>query len=234
MPEKILSDSQNPTVKSDQNPVIEHLETLAEAVSNAATHGMGFLLSVCAFIALIAYAMPYHNTFKMVSSIMYGGSLIAMYGSSTIYHSMPHSRSTLKRFFRILDHSAIYLLIAGTYTPFALVSINGTWGWILFGIQWGFALFGITFKLIFGHRYGLLSTIIYLFMGWIGLVAIVPIWHALPAPALWWLLAGGLIYTGGVAFYLWERLPFSHTIWHMFVLAASACHFVAILFYVIR
>jgi hemolysin III len=233
MPNKTFPESQNPTVESNQNTVIEHLETLAEAVANSVTHGLGFFLSISAFITLIIYAMPSDNTLKMASSIIYGGALVAMYGSSTLYHSLPHSYSALKRFFRILDHSAIYLLIAGTYTPFALVTIHGNWGWILFGIQWGLALFGIAFKLVYGHRYELLSTVIYLFMGWIGMVAIMPIWHALAAPGLWWLLAGGLIYMVGVGFYLWERLPFSHTIWHVFVLAASACHFIAILFYVI-
>lgn len=205
-------------------------ESVAEAVANAITHGFGLMLSISALVILLVCSALHNNVLKIVSSAFYGSSLIAMYGASTLYHSVPIPK--IKYYLRILDHSAIYLLIAGTYTPFTLVTLHGAWGWTLFSIVWSLALFGILFKLRFTHRFELVSTIIYLVMGWLAVVAAKPVWHALPAPALTLIALGGLAYTGGVAFYLWER-PFSHTIWHIFVLAASACHFFAILFYVI-
>jgi hemolysin III len=168
---------------------------------------------------------------KIISSIFYGSSLVIMYASSTLYHSFSYPK--LKRYFRILDHTSIYLLIAGTYTPFTLVTLDGAWGWTLFGIIWGLAIFGITFKLIFKHRFEIMSLIIYLIMGWICLIAVKPLWEALPLGGLTWMLLGGLAYTGGITFYVWEKLPFSHTIWHLFVLMGSTCHFIAVLFYVI-
>lgn len=208
----------------------EAAESVAEAIANSITHGFGLLLSITALVILTTIAYIHNDPLKIFSSIVYGSSLVAMYGASTLYHSMPLPK--IKYYLRILDHSAIYLLIAGTYTPFALITLHGTLGWTLFAVIWGLALFGIIFKLLFTHRFALLSTVIYLVMGWLVIFVIKPIWYALPTTGLVLLIAGGLAYTGGIVFYAWEK-PFSHTIWHVFVLAASACHFFAILFYVI-
>lgn len=226
MKEKVL-----PNSSASQNEVIAQLETVAEAIANVVTHGFGALLGIAALIILVVFAAIQDNALKIVSSAIYGSSLVAMFATSTLYHSFRYSR--FRRALRTLDHSAIYFLIAGTYTPLTLITLNGTWGWTLFSIVWGLAIFGISFKLMFVHRFEILSTIIYLVMGWLCIVAIKPIWNALPAGALTWLVLGGLAYTGGVAFYVWERLRFSHTIWHVFVLIGSLCHFFAILFYVI-
>jgi hemolysin III len=132
-----------------------------------------------------------------------------------------------------MDHSAIYLLIAGTYTPFTLVLLRGSWGWSLFGVIWGLALSGILFKIFFINRFNVLSTLIYLLMGWLIIIAFQPLMHHIPVKGLYWLLAGGIAYSAGTVFYLWEKLPFHHAIWHLFVLAGSVCHYFAVLFYVL-
>lgn len=229
MKEKVLSNNRSNT--SSQNETVTQLETFAEAVGNIVTHGLGALLSIAALIILLVFSAEQNNALKIFSSAVYGSSLVAMFAASTLYHSFRYSR--FRRVLRTLDHSTIYFLIAGTYTPLTLITLDGTWGWPLFSIVWAIAIFGISFKLIFGHRYEILSTVLYLVMGWLCVVAIKPLWDALPAGALIWIALGGLAYTGGVVFYLWERLRFGHTIWHVFVLIGSLCHFFAILFYVI-
>ena len=214
-----------PTIKYNRP-----LESFGEAIANSVTHGFGALLSVSALVILIIYSSIDNNTLKIVSSIIYGSSLVAMYSASTLYHSLRSLR--LKHYLRILDHSTIYLLIAGSYTPFLLITLHGPWGWSLFGVVWSIAIAGIVFKLFFVHRFELLSTFLYLAMGWLVVIAAKPLWEALPGTALIWLALGGLSYTGGVVFYVWKR-PFSHTIWHLFVLAGSAFHFVGVFYYVI-
>ena len=154
-----------------------------------------------------------------------------LYTASTLYHAARSPRA--KKIFKTLDHSCIYLLIAGTYTPFTLVTLRGSWGWTLFGTVWGLSLFGIIFKIFFVYRFKILSTIVYLIMGWLAIVAIRPLASALSTGGLLWVVAGGFFYTFGVVFYLGQKIPFHHSIWHMFVLGGSACHFVAIMLYVL-
>ena len=206
-------------------------QSLTEEIANAATHGIGFILSISALVLLIVFAVVQNNAYMVVGGAIFGSTLIAMYGASTLYHSFQQLDS--KRIFKILDHSAIYLLIAGTYTPFVLVTLHGVWGWSLFGIIWGLAILGVYFKIFFVYKFENLSTIIYILMGWLVVIAAKPICQNLPLPGIMWLLGGGLLYTFGVVFYLWEGLFLHHSIWHLFVIAGSVCHFFAVLFYVI-
>ena len=202
-----------------------------EEVAHSVTHGVGFFLSIAALVVLVVLASHNGDPWRIVSFSLYGASLILLYGVSTLYHSIPHV--TAKKVFRLLDHMSIYVLIAGTYMPFALVPLRGPWGWSLFGAILGLAVLGITFKLIHRHRYEVLSVIIYLLMGWLVLIAIVPILRHVPAGGVVWLVGGGAAYTLGTIFDAWEKLPFNHAIWHLLVLAGSLCHFFAIYFYVL-
>lgn len=202
-----------------------------EELANSVTHGIGIALSLAALVILVVYAGMQGDGWKIVSFSIYGTSLVVLYTASTLYHSFSSERA--KHYLKIFDHSAIYLLIAGTYTPFLLVMIRGTWGWTLFGIIWGLAIIGIIFKLFFVHRFHIVSTIIYLLMGWLIIVAFRPLITHVPERGLYWLLAGGLSYSFGVVFYLWERIPYHHAIWHLFVLGGSIFHFFAVLFYVL-
>ena len=154
-----------------------------------------------------------------------------MYASSTVYHSLSNPKA--KHLFRIVDHASIYLLIAGSYTPFVLVTLKGSLGWTMFTIIWSLAFAGVLFKLFFVHKFELLSTIIYLLMGWMALIVIKPLYQLLPSGGLAYIVEGGLCYTVGVIFFIWERLKFSHVLWHLFVLAGSSCHFLAVLLYVV-
>ncbi len=201
-----------------------------EEMANTITHGIGIGFSIAGLILLVVRAAMYGNAWEVVSFSIYGASLILLYSASTLYHGFRSPR--VKEVLRIFDHSAIYLLIAGTYTPFLLVTLRGPWGWSLFGTIWGLAILGITFKLIFGPRYDILSTIFYLLMGWVVIIAIKPLLSALPFAGLMWLLAGGLAYSLGVIFYAWEKLPYNHAIWHGFVLTGSLFHFFAVFFYI--
>lgn len=198
---------------------------------NAVTHGIGTLLALVGLLALISVAYLYGGVWHLVSFSIYGVSLVMLYLASTLYHSFTNEK--LKYLFKIFDHAAIYLLIAGTYTPFTLVPLHGTLGWIIFGVIWGLACVGIGFKVFFVKRFKLLSTICYIVMGWFMFVAIKPLIAALPMNGFYWLLAGGLFYTVGSVFYLARRLPYNHMIWHLFVLAGSACHFITIFYYVL-
>jgi len=198
---------------------------------NVISHGIGFLLSIAALVLLVVYASIYGTVWHVVSYSIYGGSLILLYLASTLYHSA--KRSKLRGRLQIFDHAAIYILIAGTYTPFTLVTLNGTTGWIMFGITWAFALTGIILKIIFTGRFNLLSTIMYVFMGWIVVLAIKPLIHNLPFEGLMWLFAGGIFYTIGAVLYSIKRIKYCHAIFHIFVLAGSFCHFMAIFFYVL-
>jgi hemolysin III len=165
----------------------------------------------------------------VAGSSIFAASLIALYAASTIYHGLPPSRA--KHMFRVLDHVAIYLLIAGTYTPFTLGVLRGATGWTLFGLIWSLAGAGIVFKTVLGFRYPRASTVFYVLMGWAAVVAIRPVMAQVPAAGLAWLLAGGLLYTGGVAFFAWEQQRHHHAVWHVFVLGGSVCHFFAVLWY---
>ncbi len=209
-----------------QRPIIAEGERL-----NTLTHAIGAALSVAALVCMVVYASAWGDAYKIVSVSIYGATLIALYLASTLYHSAKDPR--VKRMMKLVDHSCIYLLIAGTYTPFALVSIRGGWGWSMFGIIWGLALLGIVFKLVFIHKVDKLGVAIYVAMGWLGVVAVVPMVRVFPAQGLLYIAAGGLLYTVGALVYLWRSLPYNHAIWHLFVMAGSACHFVAIYWYVL-
>ncbi|NOZ46695.1 MAG: hemolysin III family protein [Chlorobi bacterium] len=202
-----------------------------EEVFNSITHGIGVFLSIAALVLLIVKAVQSGDNWHIVSSVIYGSTLVLLYLASTLFHSFMFTSA--RNIFNILDHSAIYLLIAGTYTPFVLVSLRGPIGWTLFGIIWGLTAIGIVYKLFFLEKWRTLSTIIYIIMGWLIIFAIKPLLNSVPVGGLYWILAGGIFYTVGVIFYVWKKLYFSHVIWHLFVLAGSICHFFAILWYII-
>jgi len=202
-------------------------QTRAEELANSAIHGTGLLFSLAA-LPILLLAGGARAPLHLVGTVIFGLSMILVYTTSTVYHALHESRA--KRVFRVLDHSAIYLLIAGTYTPFALGALRGPWGWTIFGVIWSLAVFGIVSKLTIGFRYPRLSTLLYVGMGWMGIVAIQPLLARVPLAGLAWLLAGGLCYTGGVFFYVYDtRVRFGHAVWHVFVMAGTVCHFVAVL-----
>lgn len=198
-----------------------------EEIANAITHGIGALASAAAGAVLVTLAAQSGTRLQMISAIIFCSSLLLLYTASTLYHAIPSAAA--KRRLKVFDHCAIYMLIAGTYTPFALIGLRGTVGWWLFGVAWGLAAIGVTFKLFFTGRFKLFSTLVYIGMGWMALFAIKPMLLRIPLSALVWLLAGGIAYTAGTLFYHNERLRYSHAVWHLFVLAGSACHFVAVI-----
>ena len=202
-----------------------------EELFNSITHGMGLLLSIAALVLLIVFSSIYGDAAHVVSCTIFGVTLILLYSASTLYHSFQKPR--IKRIFKIMDHSCIYLLIAGTYTPFLLVTLSGVLGWTMFAVIWSLALLGVMFKVFFVHRFKIISTLAYVLMGWLIILAIKPLVDALSSGGIVWLVAGGLAYTLGVIFYAWKKLPFSHAIWHLFVLGGSTCHFFAVIFYVL-
>jgi len=204
--------------------VLQHLDR--DEIANVLTHGVGVLLSVGAGAALIALAALQAGTREMISVAIFSASLVLLYSASTLYHAARHPETKAR--LKVLDHCAIFILIAGTYTPFTIAAIRGGWGWSLFGVIWGMALVGIVFKLFFTGRFKLLSTAMYIGMGWLVIIALVPLVQALSGAGLAWLVAGGVLYTAGTLFYHRESIPYSHAIWHGFVLAGSGCHFVAV------
>lgn len=197
-----------------------------EEIANAITHGIGFILSISGFILLVMRAITFEDNLFLICAIIFGVSMILLYLCSTLLHSI-HFKKT-RKLFTILDHSAIYVLIAGTYTPFLLLVLEDTLGWILFFVVWSIAIGGIVFKSIFVDKYNVVSTIAYLIMGWLIVVAIKPIYHSLGTIGFILLLCGGVFYSLGTIFYLWEKLPFNHAIWHLFVLAGSFFMFVCV------
>lgn len=207
----------------------EHLQSLGEEIANSLSHGLALLAALIAFPVLVISAAQRGDTAGIVGASVFAATLVLLYSASTLYHALPPNRA--KQIFRILDHGAIYLLIAGTYTPFTLGVLRGAWGWTLFGLQWGLAVLGIVLKSAGGMRYGKLSVAVYLAMGWLVLIAAGPLMDRVAPWGLFWLVAGGLAYTVGVAFYALERLRYFHFIWHLFVIAGSACHFIAVLRY---
>jgi hemolysin III len=198
-----------------------------EEVANALTHGLGAVASLAGAVWLISRAVRFGDAWQLAGAAAFGASLLLLYTASTLYHAVRHH--VAKARLRVFDHCAIFVLIAGTYTPFTLVALRGGWGWSLFGVVWTLAVAGVIFKLFFTGRYDRLSTAIYLAMGWLVVVAAVPMVRALSVTALLWLAAGGLAYTAGTLFYHNQRIPYAHAIWHLFVLGGSACHFVAVL-----
>ncbi len=204
--------------------------SLGEEIANCVSHGVGLLAALAATPFLILEARR-GGAVAIVGASIFAGTVIVLYLASTLYHALP--KNTAKRVFRVIDHSAIFLLIAGTYTPFTLGVLRGAWGWILFGVVWGLAIVGVTLKSVGGIRYPRLSTMLYVGMGWVALVAIRPLWLYVPLAGWLWLIAGGLAYTGGIAFYAAERLRYGHLVWHVFVMMGTACHFVAVLWYAV-
>ena len=206
-------------------------QSLGEEIANAVSHGVGLAAAVAAVPVLVLAAVSRGSVRLVVACSVFAASLVLLYAASTLYHAIPYPRA--KGVLRVIDHVAIYLLIAGSYTPFALGVLHGDWGWWLFGAIWTLAASGILFKTTLGFRFPRLSVLIYLLMGWMAVIAARPLYLTLPAAGLGWLLAGGLLYTGGVIFYRWERLRYGHLVWHLFVLAGSACHFWAVLRYAV-
>jgi hemolysin III len=205
--------------------------TFGEELAHSITHGVGLLAAATGLVVLVILAAATHDPWRIGACSVYAATLVLLYAASTLYHALSGTRA--RRVFQVLDHSAIFLLIAGTYTPFALVSLRGPWGWTLLTIVWGLALAGVTMKAVFGARWPIVSTALYIAMGWTALIAVKPLLEHVPPAGIAWLVAGGLAYTGGVVFYAWTRLRYSHAVWHVFVLAGSVCHYIAVLFYVV-
>ena len=208
--------------------------TAGEEIANSVTHGIGFLLAVAGLVLLLVYADFHGTAITVVSCAIYGATLILLYAASTLYHGIRSPRAKVA--LRALDHSAIYLLIAGTYTPFCLVSLRGPWGWSLLALIWSSALVGIALRVIATRRTTprrpVVAVVIYVIMGWAALLVLKPLIAALAPEGMRLLVLGGLAYTGGVAFYTWRRLPYHHALWHGCVLLGSILHFFAVLLYV--
>jgi hemolysin III len=202
-----------------------------EELANTITHGAGLIASIIATVFLVMIANGQNDAGKILVGTIYGSSLILLYTASTLFHSIQSPRA--KYYLKIFDHAAIYILIAGSYTPFTLYAVKGFWGEMMLYIIWTIASVGVIFKLFFVNRFKYFSTALYLGMGWLALFAIQPLFENLPFGGLFLLIAGGLSYSVGVIFFLWEKLPFSHAIWHLFVLGGSVCHFFAILLFVL-
>ena len=203
--------------------------SLGEEIANTITHGIGAGLSVAGLTLLVVLAGLYGDVYQIVSFSIYGATLVILYLASTLYHGFQHPR--VKRVFKVIDHASIYLLIAGTYTPFLLVRVRSAPGWTLLIIVWGLAILGVGFKAVFVNRFQKVSVLTYILMGWLSVVAGKEMLTNIPAGGLIWLAVGGVVYTVGVIFYVIKRIPYNHAIWHLFVLGGSICHFFGILFY---
>ncbi len=202
-----------------------------EEVANSVTHGLGLLAGIVGAVVLVVLGAERGEAWHVVSAAVYGITLVALYAASTLYHVLKGTRAGGA--LRVLDHCAIYLLIAGTYTPITLVSLRGGWGWTLFGLVWSLALAGIVFKILATGRFAVLSTVVYVLMGWLCIIAVKPMLVLLSPGALALLAAGGVLYTAGTVFYHSRRVPYSHAVWHLFVVAGSVCHYLAIALYVL-
>ena len=203
--------------------------SVGEEIANTVSHGIGLALAIIATPILIIAASRSGTSWNIVGCVVFAASMITLYFASTLYHALRHERA--KRFFRMLDHGAIFLLIAGTYTPFTLGILRGPWGWTLFGLIWGLAIVGLTMKAVFGARYSWLSVVLYLTMGWLVVIAAPEVLHRVPLSGLAWIIAGGIAYTGGIGFYAAHRVRYAHFTWHLFVIAGTVCHFFAVLWY---
>jgi hemolysin III len=218
-----------PAVVNSNVVHLGRLQSLREEIANSASHGVGLVASLVASPFLLLAAVQHGSSAYIVGSSVFVGTKVLLYLTSTIYHALPGNAA--ERLFRLLDQSAIFLLIAGTYTPFCVSLLGGPWGWTLFGLIWSLAAVGLVLKALGGLRYPVLSTCLYLGMGWLAVIAVRPLWLHLPLTGLLWLLAGGLAYTVGVAFFAAERMRYAHFVWHLFVIAGTACHFVAVFRY---
>ena len=205
--------------------------TVLQEILNSVTHGAGALVSIAGLVILIVSSSMYGQVSHIASCTVFGISLVLLYTASTLYHSF--QKPNIKHILKILDHSCIYVLIAGTYTPFMIVTVRGALGWTMFTIVWSLTILGIIFKAFFVNRFKIISTLAYILMGWLIIFAIKPLFQTLPGSGIAWLVAGGLAYTLGTIFYAWKTLPFNHAVWHLFVLVGSVCHFMAVLFYIV-
>jgi len=208
---------------------VERTQSRGEEIANSVSHGVGFLAAVAASPVLIFSAVQHDSAAGIIGASVFAFTMVLLYITSALYHTLAGKNA--KRVFQILDHGAIFLLIAGTYTPFTLGILRGAMGWTLFGIVWGLAVVGVVLQSIGGAKYQRLSTILYLVMGWLIIIAVKPLWLNMPSRGLLWLLAGGAAYTAGVGFYAAKRIRYAHFIWHLFVIAGTACHFIAVLRY---
>jgi hemolysin III len=209
----------------------DRVYSFGEQLADAVTHGLGVLLAIIGLCVLVVRAAMYGDAWHVVASSVFGATLVMMYTASTLYHSIPMPKA--RHVLRVIDHSLIFFLIAGTYTPFTLVTLHGPWGWSLFGFTWGLALIGVAMKVLTTGRYEKLSLAVYLLMGWCAIVAIKPLFDRLEPEGLALLAAGGLVYSGGVAFYVWDRVRYHHAIWHLFVLGGSVLHWFTVYYYVV-
>jgi len=200
-----------------------------EEIANSVSHGVGLVAALCAAPFLIVHAARKGSEAFLLGASVFALTAVALYLGSTLYHALPPGKA--KRVFRVIEHSAIYLLIAGTYTPFTLGVLRGAWGFTLLALVWGLAAVGVALQVVGLPRYPRLSMALYLGMGWLVVMAIRPLWLHVPAAGLAWLVAGGLAYTAGVGFFAAKRLRYGHFVWHLFVLAGTVCHFIAVLFY---
>lgn len=210
-------------------PRLKSTQSTREEIANSVSHGAGFLAAMAATPILLYSAARNGGTIDVVGAAVFAGSMVFLYLASTLSHALPPSRA--RRVFEELDHLAIFLLIAGTYTPFMLGALHGPWGWALLGLVWGLAVIGILLRATGNLRSIVLTVCLYLAMGWLALIAAEQIWLRIPPWGLFWILAGGLAYTLGVGFFAARKIPYNHLIWHIFVLAGSACHYVAIMWY---
>lgn len=211
----------------DKTP--KRLFTLGEEITHSVTHGIGTGLSIAGLVLLLVRAAMHGDVYHIVSFSIYGVSLIILYLASTLYHGIQHPR--VKRVFQIIDHASVYLLIAGSYTPFLMVALRDSWGWTFLVIIWGLALLGISFETLFIERFEILSTVAYVLMGWLSVVLLKELAANIPIGGMIWLAVGGVAYTVGVIFYALRKIPYMHVIWHVFVLGGSICHFFAVFLY---
>jgi hemolysin III len=205
----------------------ERTPSQGEELANSVSHGVGLLAALLAAPVLLLSASRQGGAGRIAGASVFAVAMLLLYLSSTLYHALPGNRA--KQLFRVLDHAAIYVMIAGTYTPFTLGVLRGAWGWTLLGLVWGLALGGVVLTAVGGVRYPKFTTTLYLAMGWLILVAIKPLWLRMPSGGLFWLSAGGIAYTVGVVFYAAKRIRYGHFVWHLFVIAGTACHFIAVL-----
>jgi hemolysin III len=205
--------------------------TAGEEIAASVTHGIGAALAIAGLVVALGTAALNGSTLHVLSTAVYGTSVVLLYLASTLYHAIQRPRA--KRVLKVLDHAAIYLLIAGTYTPFTLITLRGPWGWSIFGVIWTLAIAGISLEAFWVARPKWTSVVIFVAMGWMGIIAIGPLIAGLAGPGLWLLIAGGVSYTVGTLFYVWTRARYTHAIWHLWVIAGSVCHYFAILYFVV-
>ena len=224
LPEKMKSKGKMPTQQNRQL----HQETSEEEIANSISHGIGALLSIAGLVLFMLFAAGSESGWQIVSLSIFGSTLIFLYLASTLYHGLPMPR--VKQAFKIIDHSAIFLLIAGTYTPFMLVNLRGPWGWSILGIIWVLAILGILLKIMYISKFRKTSMALYVFMGWLAIIGSKEIIAHVPPLSLTFLALGGFSYTIGLVFYAWRNLPFNHAVWHIFVIGGSASHYLAVWF----